>query len=236
MSDPTKTPSPDRSIIEQLQAALHANNIELPQDIKIPDRRSLAASAEINSTCTGQELRAYLPDASGMSYPCENSQISQRNAVQQDHVEGELPTQTPESDRLVHQDGFNIQQAAVDFVLALERPCLYHYAIPSNPDLIEQYQVGTGHAQMLSSPILARAPGVSHGPRYAHYSSGFKWEVPVAELENLLSLSQGLNLDDEVTPIQIWHHLRSLPQFDFLSQTCLNHLNGKLLPRMKCYG
>jgi hypothetical protein len=60
--------------------------------------------------------------------------------------------------------------------------------------------------------------------------------VPAIELENLLSLSQLLQLDGEVTPIEIWQRVHQHPQFRELTNERLDRLRDELLPQVVCYG
>ena len=145
-------------------------------------------------------------------------------------------TPTSGSSQLVCEDGSNGTQAGVDFVLALERICLHHHKLNS-PELVGLGNLGTGHLGMLSSPIMARVPpSATFNPRNIPLQSGCQWTVPAAELERLLSLSQSLNLDDEVTPVQIWQRVHLHPQFGQLTFDRLDRLRCELLPQVKCYG
>ena len=95
---------------------------------------------------------------------------------------------------------------------------------------------GTGHQAMLSSPIMARGPSFSLNPLRFGRTAGSQWEVPAAELERLLNLSQQIDLDGEITPIQAWQVINCHPSFETMSMEQLETLRVTLLPGVKCYG
>jgi hypothetical protein len=102
--------------------------------------------------------------------------------------------------------------------------------------LIPEKQLGSGHAQMLSSPILSRVAGTACHPRRLDVPDGFKWQVPVTELDNLLSLSQQLKLEGEMTPVQIWQRVWCHPQFHIVTQEKLGRLRDLLSAEVECHG
>lgn len=142
---------------------------------------------------------------------------------------------TSDSAHLVCEDGTSGTQSGINFVLALERICLPHHKLTS-PELLIYEQLGTGHGQMLSSPAMACVPPASTDARDIPLQAGCRWNVPAIELENLLSLSQLLQLDGEVTPIEIWQRVQTHPRFRELTQERLDRLRDQLLPQVICYG
>ena len=172
----------------------------------------------------------YAPDASYWPVQSETTPGGQTTTRS-----GSQTTPVSISSQLVSEDGSDGTQAGVDFVLALERICLHHHKLAS-PELILQGNLGTGHAGMLSSPVMDRVPTAITNPRHIPLQSGCRWTVPAAELERLLSLSQSLNLDAEATPVQIWQRVYLQPQFPELTFDRLDRLRCGLLPQVKCYG
>src|SRR5690349_69594 len=91
----------------------------------------------------------------------------------------------------IYLQSLDATQLGINFVLALERPCLTHHKgekgfdckLASDDDDFG----GTGHVNMLSSPIMARSPPFLMNPAHATDS---QWAVPQEELEALLRFSQ----------------------------------------------
>jgi hypothetical protein len=177
----------------------------------------------------------YAPDASYWPLQSETTPEGQTTTRSGSQTNDHSTTPVSRSSQLVFEDGSNGTQAGVDFVLALERICLHHHKLTS-PELIMLGNLGTGHASMLSSPVMDRVPTAITNPRHIPLQSGCRWTVPAAELERLLSLSQSLNLDAEATPVQIWQRVYLHPQFPELTFDRLDRLRCGLLPQVKCYG
>lgn len=130
-----------------------------------------------------------------------------------------------------HPQGLGATQVGVEFVLALEQPCLgHHYAHAIDAE-------GSGHEMMLMSPIMSRSPALnaSTEPR-SGLPSGSKWMVPAVELEKLLEFSDRLSLDGEITPVEIWQRIRQHPNFGILTRHGLSALQTTLVPKVTCYG
>ena len=124
----------------------------------------------------------------------------------------------------------------LDFILSLEQPCIYHHKLPSPELLLTGSLGGTGHASMLSSPIMARAPAFSLNPLKFGLPPDAQWQVSLVELEQLLQASQKLDLDTEITPIQAWNCIRTHPLFNAFDASRLDQLRVQLLPLIKCHG
>ncbi|OBT45141.1 hypothetical protein VE00_04298 [Pseudogymnoascus sp. WSF 3629] len=134
-------------------------------------------------------------------------------------LSGSSPESTTEAD--LHNIG-------VEFVLTLESPCLEH--IQGNP---KEPDACSGHVLTASAPLLCRAPNVESGSQICTTTP---WEAPNAGLEKLLNLSQTLELDGEVTPVQAWNYIRRHPRFEGLEMERLQSLTRKLLKEVKCHG
>ena len=137
---------------------------------------------------------------------------------------------------------FDTAQAAVDFVLALEKPCLAHH--PADFDNLEADS--NGHSLMLQAPLLSRQPNRSQTtlttappnaqPAAVTQAPATTWNVPAFEIEKLLSLSDRLSLDGELTPVEAWQRLRQHPGFASMTYVQLEGLRDVLLSNVKCYG
>lgn len=134
-----------------------------------------------------------------------------------------------------HPLGLDAIQIGINFVLALEHPCLYHHGIPSVP-MLAHGDVGYGHSLMLSSPIMEHSPKYSLNPLKMGFPKGSKWSVPALELEKLLSFSDQIELEGEITPVQVWHTICHHPNFSCLTPGRLEALRDALLPNVKCLG
>lgn len=121
-----------------------------------------------------------------------------------------------------HPNGLDATQVGIDFVLALENPCLHHTR--ADLDSTESY----GHMLTTHAPLL------SNGPRPLQPASS--WTIPVVEIERLLNLSSQLNLAGELTPVQAWSRIKSYPGFEKLNLDQFEILEKALLKEVRCYG
>ena len=121
-----------------------------------------------------------------------------------------------------HPHGLDAAQVGIDFVLALENPCLLHTR--NDLESAESY----GHILTTQAPLL------TNGPRLLEHASS--WTIPAVEIERLLNLSSQLNLAGELTPVQAWSRIRSHPEFEKLNFDQLESLKQALLPEIQCYG
>ena len=121
-----------------------------------------------------------------------------------------------------HPSGLDVPQVGIDFVLALESPCLDH----ARADL--ESETSYGHSMSFQAPLL------THGPRPLRNSSA--WTMPAAEIERLLSLSTQLNLAGELTPVQAWSRIKSHPAFEKMNINHLEYLREALIREVQCYG
>ncbi|KAG8160896.1 hypothetical protein KVR01_009160 [Diaporthe batatas] len=129
----------------------------------------------------------------------------------------------------------------VDFVLALEKPCLEHlHGDPDRPD------EPSGHALTLSAQACAvSCPEVTTSPVAREAIDPHA--MPAAMLENLLALSAdvlppaggsggGGGDDDRITPVQAWNLIRSQPHFGGFELEGLRTLAVVLRDVVKCHG
>jgi hypothetical protein len=238
-------PGIDAETVARLKQLLETHGIDLPPEFRYGHSKQYDAVAEIRGDSTSSHhLQVTLPNLYrsnsfestgyvGGSAPRGSHSLQ---ATPQPYAQGIANgTNGPRPSSLVCQDGINGTQAGVDFVLTLERLCLSHHKL-SSPELLVYGELGTGHAMMLSSPIMARvAPAAAH-PCDITLQQGCQWKLPAAELEKLLFLSQSLQLDGEITPIGIWQRLRSHASFHELTHGELESLKLEIEPLVVCYG
>ncbi|KKZ64657.1 hypothetical protein EMCG_09420 [[Emmonsia] crescens] len=121
-----------------------------------------------------------------------------------------------------HPYGLDATQVGVDFVLFMERCCIYHAHQPHN------LEEPTGHAFTALAPILTTAPPV--------LDDCTTWQIPASELDRLLELSSALKLDGELTPVQMWTRIKQHPLFHKLDPERLRQLSNILIEGVQCFG
>lgn len=125
-------------------------------------------------------------------------------------------------------------QVAIEFILALEEPCLpdHHNHIGEDGEV--------GHAMLLQSSILQYAPSTVPTGLGHQFSTGSSWDVPRAQLEDqlarLLNSSLKLNLKAEMTPVMCWHRIRERHEAKPMLQSQFQRLQSELVLQMVCYG
>jgi hypothetical protein len=236
-----------RTVIQKLEELLAAHGIPVPQNLLQVDH-PMATIELVGRPPFGQALQAQMPtfDHSAPA-PHLRGSVPAHNPSQSAESETNSPT-APASDfettgidldvdmlQSTHPFGLDATQIGVNFVLALEHPCLYHHGIPSAM-LLAHGEIGYGHSLMLSSPIMEHSPSYSLNPLKMGFPRGAKWSVPALELEKLLSFSDQIELEGEITPVQVWHTVRQHPNFSRLTPERLEGLRNALLPNVKCLG
>ena len=235
-----------REIIRRLRDLLLSHNIQIPSDLPYVLNESPLAMIEVlGKPDEPQRIRAHMPafDASA-PYPFERDPAqdsTRRSRSASTELSGArnyshpLHTNIPMREATHHPYGLGSSQVGIDFVLALEHPCLYHHQLP-NPELAGM--IGTGHELMVSSPVMRApgAPGVQMKGQQPRLPNSSRWNVPAIELEKLLSFTGGLDLEGEITPIQAWQRIRMHPNFSDLTPTALETLRESLLTVVQCYG
>lgn len=113
------------------------------------------------------------------------------------------------------------------YLQRLEAPCLAHI-----PQDTQASPSPSGHALMASATLLHHHP---HATGHEQ-DRNTRWNLPESGVERLLELSDRLPLDGEVTPVQMWNHIRRHPQFIRLKAEDLEGLKIALMQHVKCYG
>ncbi|KLJ12397.1 hypothetical protein EMPG_12558 [Blastomyces silverae] len=121
-----------------------------------------------------------------------------------------------------HPYGLDSTQVGVDFVLFMERCCIYHIHQPEDPE--EPH----GHAMTALAPVLNQAP--------QSLDDCTTWQIPSCELDRLLELSSALELDGELTPVQMWARIKHHPLFHRLDPEGLRKLSNALVAGVQCFG
>ncbi|CAG8022293.1 unnamed protein product [Penicillium salamii] len=109
-------------------------------------------------------------------------------------------------------------QMGVDFVLSLERPCLYH----------TQNAQPNRHTFSMQGTLLQYAP-----PTLA---TDTQWEVSAEVFQKLFEMADRLDLDGYITPVQAWNRIRDHENFSQLTREKLKILENNMRPNIKCQG
>ncbi|KAL7794529.1 hypothetical protein V8C37DRAFT_401272 [Trichoderma ceciliae] len=140
-------------------------------------------------------------------------------------------------------NGVDLEQAGIDFVLTLEKPCMAHM-----PFLVDRASdadgAPCGHALMAScppAPFPELTPDTPFGNTHTRDHGGElqaqgTWELTKADLTTLLDLSQKLNLDGEITPVMAWGIVLSHSRFNEMAPGDFEKLSEELLRKVRCYG
>ncbi|KAF1986097.1 hypothetical protein K402DRAFT_412819 [Aulographum hederae CBS 113979] len=156
------------------------------------------------------------------------------------HLDGDpkhgIPQATQHSQ--LGDNGLNYDNIGIDFVLALERPCMDHMqflmirsANSADDDTSGQEVNVSGHAMMATCPPLSHV--------IAHPDENYPHKMPdvgMPDLVKLLDLSSRLPLDGEITPIMAWAGIRSHPRFGGLTEGEIGVVKRDLLAKIRCYG
>ncbi|KAM0255972.1 hypothetical protein ACHAQJ_005276 [Trichoderma viride] len=137
------------------------------------------------------------------------------------------PSAEPSGETCLSQ--LDVTIVGMEFVLALERPCLGHiHGNPKKPDEAHGHALTTT-VQLQSA--LSLPPIDPRNPKPPSCQN-----APTAILDRLLNLAPRVSEDGDVTPIQAWNYIRRQPQFGGFEIQNLNKLAEKLLVAMKCHG
>jgi hypothetical protein len=241
--------------VRQCEEILFANGLAFPpHDNHAQASSSLATISLVGDIFDTQKIQAYLPSTeptitrptveqrgtlTAWNYRTDTGVIESSNSdTSTSHVSNDS-TWTP----IISSKSLDTPQIAINFILALEKPCLHHQNVPCLE--LQGTKIGevdidsgaTGHMHMLSGPIMKHSPYAANIDPFTAYPSDTEWTVPTAELENLLRFSEKLGLiDDEVTPVQAWQVITQHKKFGLLEEGDLARLRDALLPLVKCYG
>ncbi|RDW84317.1 hypothetical protein BP6252_01907 [Coleophoma cylindrospora] len=142
------------------------------------------------------------------------------------------------------QRGVDYDQAGIDFVLTLERPCMDHMQF-----LVERASEPEGepcgHALMATcppDPYMENHPEIPFGQslhqsqHHGAVGSGKTWDISKPDLANLLDLSKRLNLDGEITPVMAWGMILGHERFAELRLEEFEKICDDLKGKVRCYG
>ncbi|TVY47401.1 hypothetical protein LOCC1_G001817 [Lachnellula occidentalis] len=198
----------------------------------------LAIPNSAGYTSSGSISGSYAPGSQGYSPPLPHS--SNSNPQTQNASPSNVPMNGNNGRSMAQQQvqaGVDYDQAGIDFVLTLERPCMDHlqYVVERASESEGEF---CGHALMASCPP---GPGpeseipFGHGPRQ-NGDAQKTWDLSKTDLSNLLDLSKRLDLDGEITPVMAWGMLLSHPRFAELKLEDFESMSHELKTKIRCYG
>ncbi|KAI1504456.1 hypothetical protein F5X99DRAFT_372481 [Biscogniauxia marginata] len=224
----------------QLKSILHQNGLS-PATNAMDD---VISNPSLGYTSSGSISGSYAPGSSTTAYTPPLTSIS---TVPSMTNSGQLMGGAPSQSLGQQQGGVDYDQAGIDFVLTLEKPCMEHL-----PWLLERASdTGgevCGHALMASCPPEPFAELNSEIPfGFAHTSAAAAaaadrgqplrtWELSKGDLATLLDLSKRLDLDGEITPVMAWGMILAHPRLTELRRGDFEKIIDDLKGKVRCYG
>ncbi|KAI0390960.1 hypothetical protein F5Y17DRAFT_34284 [Xylariaceae sp. FL0594] len=235
----------DKAVEEarQLRNLLHQNGISTSN---IPAMDEVMSNPSMGYTSSGSISGSYVAGSSSAYTPPMTSLSSLPSVAGSQQMLGGHMGQQHGVQSVVDYD-----QAGIDFVLTLEKPCMDHL-----PWLLEKGtdQPGEpcGHALMASCPpepfseLNSEIPfGNGHGGAAEDAEAlatngqppvGKTWELSKGDLATLLDLSKRLDLDGEITPVMAWGMILGHPRLTELNSKDFEKITDDLKRKVRCYG
>ncbi|GAD95717.1 hypothetical protein CIMG_08996 [Paecilomyces variotii No. 5] len=162
------------------------------------------------------------PDASsGWSYGYSQSSVDEAVGTVYTGTAVTTPSASDIRSNPHSLSSYDLVQVGINFVLALEQPCLNHTRRP-------QIDEPSGHAMSMQGVLLADAPST-----LAHNDG---WKVPVSQFRKLFELAGCLGLDGYITPVQAWNRITSRPDLSSITLEHLVSLKEAMACYVKCFG
>ncbi|TRX96574.1 hypothetical protein FHL15_002476 [Xylaria flabelliformis] len=227
----------------QLRSLLHQNGIAASGVSAMDD---VISNPSMGYTSSGSISGSYAPGSSSAFTPPMTSISSLPSVAGSAQMMGAHMGQQHPVQSVVDYD-----QAGIDFVLTLEKPCMDHL-----PWLLEKGSDNPGepcgHALMASCPpepfaeLNSEIPfGNAHGAAADGAESKAKngeqrslktWELSKGDLTTLLDLSKRLDLDGEITPVMAWGMILGHPRLTELTHKDFEKITDDLKGKVRCYG
>ncbi|KAI1640514.1 hypothetical protein F4809DRAFT_590556 [Biscogniauxia mediterranea] len=231
----------------QLKNILHQNGLShsiagaMDDVISNPSLGYTSSGSISGSYAPGSSTTAYTPPLTSISTVPSMPNSGPLMAGAAPHSLGQQPPA---------QGGVDYDQAGIDFVLTLEKPCMEHL-----PWLLERAgEAGgevCGHALMASCPpepfpelndeipfgfAHAAAAGKGGGQHQQNQPPLRTWELSKGDLATLLDLSKRLDLDGEITPVMAWGMILAHPRLTELRREDFEKIMDDLKGKVRCYG
>ncbi|TKX24234.1 transcription factor-like protein 12 [Elsinoe australis] len=156
--------------------------------------------------------------------------------------------QTGSASQIPNNRGLDMDQLGIDFVLALERPCMEHmqYLVVRSHNADGQpfhhpmeRADDIEHDHMSGHALMATCPPYSHvmekpGEPYPHQ---MPQGMSKPDLRRLLELSARLPTEGgEITPVRAWMQIQSNERCSQMTKQDFELVQADLLSKVRCYG
>lgn len=123
--------------------------------------------------------------------------------------------------------------ATLRVISRLERPCLDHLRL-SHLDYDDRAESPDDRARCTSHHIFTASLQLWN-PSLRSRSAQESYDISATEIERLLNTSLNIGVsDDEITPVQIWHHLKNFSLPEERQKEFLNKITGELCKLVEC--
>ncbi|KAI0136551.1 BZIP-type transcription factor [Xylariales sp. AK1849] len=200
------------------------------------------SSTSITGSYAPGSATAYTPPLTSQSTAPSVSASSQMTGIQhhpQVHQHHQHARNISQQQSRVDYD-----QAGIDFVLTLEKPCMEHM-----PWLLERANDAEGRGEPCGHALMASCPpepfsdldkdipfGHNHAQTEQNRSGQRTWELTKGDLTTLLDLSKKLDLDGEITPVMAWGMILGHSRLGELRADDFHKLSDELKGKVRCYG
>ncbi|KAF7560985.1 hypothetical protein G7046_g3160 [Stylonectria norvegica] len=225
---------------QQLKATLSHGGMHLPSPGQTDESTGYASSTSMSGGHIHGNSRSFTPTMTLQSTATSESSPNHSFFPNEQQPMGGHQLQNS-SQQAVSQGGVDLDEAGIDFVLTLERPCMAHLPWMMNRTA-ETGHDPCGHALMAScppGPFTALTPDIPFGASQVHGkpSAGQPtWELSKSGLSTLLDLSARLDLDGEITPVMAWGLILANARLRDLQVCDLQRVSLELAKKTRCYG
>ncbi|KAL3961663.1 hypothetical protein ACCO45_003186 [Purpureocillium lilacinum] len=225
----------------QLRGILAHNGIPFPRGGGPHDDSSSNPSGGHQSSAGGSP---YAPGSHAAFSPSQSTAPSVTSSGHPGNMHHMTGDQMRSAVHVSNGKGVDFEQAGIDFVLALEKPCMQH--MPFLLDRANEVDGDPcGHALMATcppKPFENLTPETPFGSTHTRDSPSGDvpaqgtWELSKADLSTLLDLSRRLKLDGEITPVMAWGMILNHPRFADFKPEDFQRLAEELGRKVRCYG
>ncbi|KAI4865544.1 hypothetical protein F4820DRAFT_447900 [Hypoxylon rubiginosum] len=245
----------------QLKTLLQQNGLSLGSGAGVDD---VGNGLSPGYTSSGSISGSYAPGSSNTAYTPPLTSISSppSMSVSSQGIGGQPQSRSLSQQQQPGQSHVDYEQAGIDFVLTLERPCMDHmpwllerahdtggdacgHALMATcppepfPELADNIPFGYAHNHQnhANSAVVAAAAANANANANAKCEPNHRtWELSKADLATLLDLSKKLDLDGEITPVMAWGMILAHPRLRELKREDLEKLIDDLKGKVRCYG
>ena len=202
--------------LQRMESQLRSLNVAPIVSPITEQNDTLQPNVQVNLTA----LADVIPEGSCENHPAEIAPLAYQTSPLNFEKNETLP-----STKLTSQVG-------IDFILSLEQRCLGHvkhahlgYRSGTTPRELD-YNSGPGHLLTVSANIIHRYHSLDPAKNIV--------SLPESALERLLHASARLQLDNEITPVEIWARTQAKLFSSSLTDTKLQKLTTEILKYVYC--